>query len=311
MNQISLAPLRWLIAPFAALAAFIASQELFTVATGLIKPSLIPALAIWAISDWSSTAFAILTAVEIAPAKKGMVAIIAASALSIWHCALLFVAPHHPIAANYSYETITITCLGGFLIAGLLCARVIKNEEVDIPGDELVQVMLQQLAESRAQLEAESRDESAIDVYFENALESSSVHLIDRDMILLERELRYVNLPRTAYISAIRFAIAVERDAVYKNCKGEFLFFHQIVLDSAMRLSVMKNSESFWKTTATEYRAYENLTEEERRTLVERTETLLPIEREPELIERVEVEQQVVLEIAAELGLEPEYAMNT
>ena len=73
----------------------------------------------------------------------------------------------------------------------------------------------------------------------------------------------------------------------------------------------MKNSESFWKTTANEYRAYENLTEEERRTLVERTETLLPIEREPEPIERVEVEQQAVLEIAAELGLEPEYAMNT
>jgi hypothetical protein len=311
LNQTSLAPLRWLIAPFAALAAFIASQELFTVGTGLIKPSLIPALAIWAVSDWSSTAFAILTAVEIAPSKKGIVAIVAAIALSIWHCALLFLAPHHPIAASYSYETITITCLGGFLIAGLLCARVIRNEQVDIPGDELVQVMLQQLAESRAQLEAESRDEAAIDVYFENALESSSsTHLIDRDMILLERELRYVNLPRTAYISAIRFAIAVERDATYKNCKGEFLFFHQIVLDSAMRLSVMKNSESFWKTTANEYRSYENLAEEERRTLVERTETLLPVEREPELIERV-VEQQVVLEIAAELGLEPEYAMNT
>lgn len=310
LNQTSLAPLRWLITPFAALAAFIASQELFSVGVGLIKPSLIPALAIWAISDWSSTTFAILTAVEIAPAKKGMVAVAAAIALSLWHCALLFLAPHHPIAASFSYETITITCLGGLLIAGLLCARVIKNEQVDIPGDELVQVMLQQLAESRAQLEAESRDEIAIDVYFENAIESPSTQMIDRDMILLERELRYVNLQRTAYISAIRFAIAVERDAAFKNCKGEFLFFHQIVLDSAMRLSVMKNSESFWKVTANEYRAYEILAEEERRTLVERTEALLPIEREPEPLERELQPEPVLLEVAAELGLEQEYAMN-
>lgn len=311
MNQTSLAPLRWLVTPFAALAAFVASQELFSVATGLIKPALIPSLAIWAISDWSSTTFAILTAVEIAPTRKGLVAIVAAIALSIWHCALLFLAPHHQIAASFSYETITVTCLGGFLIAGLLCARVIRNEQVDIPGDELVQVMLQQLAESRAQLEAEARDEAAIDVYFENALETSPAQTIDRDMILLERELRYVNLQRTAYISAIRFAIAVERDAAYKNCKGEFLFFHQIVLDSAMRLSVMKNSESFWKTTANEYRSYEILADDERRKLVGRTETLLPIEREPEPVARVESEQQIVLEIAAELGLEPEYAMNT
>ncbi len=310
MNQTSLAPLRWLITPFAALAAFVASQELFSVGAGLIKPSLIPSLVLWAVSDWSSTTFAILTAVEIAPSKKGAVAIVAAIALSIWHCALLFLAPHHPIAASFSYETITITCLGGFLIAGLLCARVIRNEQVDIPGDELVQVMLQQLAESRAQLEAESRDEAAIDVYFENVLESSPTHMIDRDMILLERELRYVNLQRTAYISAIRFAIAVERDAAYKNCKGEFLFFHQIVLDSAMRLSVMKNSESFWKTTANEYRAYENLVEEERRTLVGRTETLLPIEREPELIEREAEAEPELLEIAASIGLKSEYAMN-
>lgn len=310
LNQPSLAPIRWLITPFAALAAFIASQELFSVGASLIKPSLIPGLAIWAVSDWSSTAFAILTAVEIAPTKKGMVAVIAAIALSLWHCALLFIAPHHPIATSFSHETITITCLGGFLIAGLLCARVLRSEQVEIPGDELVQVMLQQLAESRAQLEAESRDEAAIDVYFENALEASPAQAIDRDMILLERELRYVNLPRTAYISAIRFAIAVERDASFKNCKGEFLFFHQIVLDSAMRLSVMKNGESFWKTIANEYRAYEMLTEDERRTLVERTESLLPIEREPEPVGREAAPEPVLLEVVAELGLEPEYALN-
>ncbi|CAN5496642.1 hypothetical protein BH10CYA1_BH10CYA1_24710 [soil metagenome] len=312
MNQTSLAPIRWLITPFAALAAFIASQELFSVVASVIKPSLIPSLAIWTVSDWSSTAFAILTAAEIAPTKKGMVAVIAAIALSIWHCALLFLAPHNPIAASFSHETITITCLGGFLIAALLCARVIRNQQIEIPGDELVQVMLQQLAESRAQLEAESRDEAAIDVYFENAIEASPAQAIDRDMILLERELRYFNLKRTAYISAIRFAIAVERDAQFKNCKGEFLFFHQILLDSAMRLSVMKNGESFWKTTANEYRSYEILAEDERRILVERTVNLLPIEREPEPepIEREVGIEQILLEVSAELGLEPEYAMN-
>ena len=137
--------------------------------------------------------------------------------------------------------------------------------------------MLQQLAESRALLEHNDPAE-AIDVQFEFAKEPSQTRTIDRDMLLLERELRYINLQRTAYISAIRFAIAVEKDAAFNNCKGEFLFFHQIVLDSAMRLSVMKSTEPFWRVTANQYRAYENLTESERRSLVERTELLLPIE---------------------------------
>lgn len=77
-----------------------------------------------------------------------------------------------------------------------------------------------------------------------------------------------------------------------------------------MRLSVMKNGESFWKTIANEYRAYEMLTEDERRTLVERTESLLPIEREPEPVGREAAPEPVLLEVVAELGLEPEYALN-
>lgn len=82
-----------------------------------------------------------------------------------------------------------------------------------------------------------------------------------------------------------------------------------------MRLSVMKNSESFWKLTANQFRAYDKLTDEERRTLVSRTEALLPIEREPDLepVESEMVAEQILLEVATELGLEPEleYAMNT
>lgn len=294
-----------------------ASQELFSVVVSLMKPTLIPSLAMWVVSDWSSTAFAMLTAVEIAPRRKGMVSIVAAVALSLWHCALLFLAPHHPIAASYSHETITVACIGGFIIAALLSARVIHSEQFEIPGDELVQVMLKQLAESRAQLEADSREELRRDFGLESAIDEKPIYKTDRDMILLERELRYVNLQRTAYISAIRFAIAVERDAEFKNCKGEFLFFNQIVLDSAMRIGVMKNGEDFWKAVASQFRAYEALPEEARRDLVVRTESILPIEREPELepesepIERELVAEQILLEITTELGLEPEYAMNT
>lgn len=294
-----------------------ASQELFSVVVSLMKPTLIPSLAMWVVSDWSSTAFAMLTAVEIAPRRKGMVSIVAAVALSLWHCALLFLAPHHPIAASYSHETITVACIGGFIIAALLSARVIHSEQFEIPGDELVQVMLKQLAESRAQLEADSREELRRDFGLESAIDEKPIYKTDRDMILLERELRYVNLQRTAYISAIRFAIAVERDAEFKNCKGEFLFFNQIVLDSAMRIGVMKNGEDFWKAVASQFRAYEALPEEARRDLVVRTETILPIESEPELapesepIERELVAEQILLEITTELGLEPEYAMNT
>jgi hypothetical protein len=314
LNQNSLAPIRWLIAPFGALAAFIASQELFSVLVSLVKPTLVPSLALWAVSDWCSTAFALLTAVEIAPKKKGMVAIVAAVALSLWHCALMVLSPQHPIAASHSLETVCITALGGFLLTALLAARVIHGEQMDIPGDELVEVMLKQLAESRAQLEADSRLEVPNHIGAEYDYDEKPTYKTDRDMILLERELRYVNLQRTAYISAIRFAIAVERDATFQNCKGEFLFFHQIVLDSAMRLSVMKNGEPFWKPTANQFRAYDKLTDEERRTLVSRTEALLPIEREPDLepVESELVAEQILLEVATELGLEPEleYAMN-
>ncbi|MFN8554579.1 MAG: hypothetical protein U0103_24175 [Candidatus Obscuribacterales bacterium] len=317
MNKNSLAPLRWLIAPFGATAAFVASQELFSIIAGLIKPTLIPSLAMWAVSDWCSTAFAMYTAVEIAPRKKGMVALVAAVALSLWHCALMVLAPQHPISASYSHETIWITCLGGFAIAAILAARFIRNEQFDIPGDELVEVVMKQLAESRLQMEADSMDDAMLDHESFSEVSEKPTYKTDRDMILLERELRYVNLPRTAYISAIRFAIAVERDAALQNCKGELLFFHQIVLDSAMRLSVMKNSESFWKTIAHQFRAYENLTEEERRSLVNRTEALLPIEREPEAepAESELIAEQMLLEVTTELGLEVEpelqYAMNT
>jgi hypothetical protein len=295
LNQTSLAPLRWLLTPFAGVAAFVASQELFSILGNAIKPTLFPALVLWSVGDWCGTAFAILTAVEIAPQKKGTVAIVAAIALTIWHSLLLFVAPYHPISSMYSHETMTITALGGFVIAALLCARVIRNEQIDIPGDELIQVMLQQLAESRASLESNDRAET-LEVEFETALESLPLRAIDRDMLLLERELRYINLQRTAYISAIRFAIAVERDASFKNCKGEFLYFHQIVLDSAMRLSVMKSSEPFWKATANQYRAYESLSEQERRALIVETELLLPIEREPD--------SQIEPVVATELELE-------
>ncbi|HEY9732602.1 MAG TPA: hypothetical protein V6C89_11860 [Drouetiella sp.] len=314
MNQNSLAPIRWLIAPLGALAAFIASQELFSVLVSLIKPTLLPALALWAVSDWCSTAFALLTAVEIAPRKKGMVALVAAVALSLWHCALMLLSSQHPIAASYSQETICITALGGFLLLTLLTARVIHREQMEIPGDELVEVMLKQLAQSRAQMQADSAMEGSSDFFADYELDEQPAYKTDRDMILLERELRYVNLQRTAYISAIRFAIAVERDARFQNCKGEFLFFHQIVLDSAMRLSVMKNSESFWKPTASQFRAYDKLTDEERRALVGRTEALLPIEREPDLepVESEIVAEQILLEVTTELGLEPEleYALN-
>ncbi len=40
------------------------------------------------------------------------------------------------------------------------------------------------------------------------------------------------------------------------------------------------------------------------------TERILPIEREPEPIEREAALEPALLEVAAELGLEPEYAMN-
>ncbi len=247
--------------------------------TGVIKPTLFPSLALWAVSDWCGTAFAILTAAEIAPHKKGTVAIAAAIVLTVWHSILLFMSPSHPISATFSHETITITALGGFVIAALLCAQVIRNEQRVVPGDELIQIMLQQLAKSRALLE-QNDPADAIDVQFE--VSSAPLQSVDRDMLLLERELRYVNLQRTAYISAIRFAIAVEKDAAFTNCKGEFLFFHQIVLDSAMRLSVMKSTEPFWRVTANQYRSYEKLSDLERRALVERTESLIPIEAEPE-----------------------------
>ncbi len=249
--------------------------------TSVLKPTLLPSLALWAVSDWCGTAFAILTAAEIAPSRKGQVSIVAAIILTVWHSVLLFMSPSHPISATFSHETITITALGGFVIAGLLCARAIRNEQRVVPGDELIQIMLQQLAESRASLE-QNDPADAIDVQFENSNEPSQSRTIDRDMLLLERELRYINLQRTAYISAIRFAIAVEKDAAFKNCKGEFLFFHQIVLDSAMRLSVMKSTEPFWRVTANQYRAYEKLSDIERRALIERTESILPIEAEPE-----------------------------
>lgn len=315
MNGTSFAPLRWLVAPFGAVAAFVASQELFSIVVSLIKPTLLPSLVLWAVSDWCSTAFAMLTATEIAPRKKGMVALTAAVVLSLWHCALMLLAPHHPIAASYSHETICITSLGGFVIAALLAARAIRNEQIDIPGDELVEVMLKQLAQSRAQLEADFPDTNTPEFDFDSEVKETPAYKTDRDMILLERELRYINLQRTAYISAIRFAIAVERDATFQNCKGEHLFFHQIVLDSAMRLGVMKSSESFWKPTAHLFRTYENLTEQERRDLVDRTEALLPIEREPdaEPAESEIVAEQMLLEVTKELGLEPErqYAMNT
>ncbi|HEY9679177.1 MAG TPA: hypothetical protein V6C76_14305 [Drouetiella sp.] len=309
MRNTSLIPIRWLITPFAAIAAFYACQELFSLAVGLIKPTLFPSLVFWTASDWCGTAFAILTAVEIAPAKKSKVAVVFAGLLCAWHAILLYVAPRHPIAPTYSHETIVITALGGFLLAGYLVFRVRKHESVDIRGDELVQVMMQQIAESRAMMEAEMPSD-VLDFPFDRMPEVVPIEDDDdsdsqpekkpvtRDMLLLERELRYIGLERTAYISAIRFAIAVERDAAYSDCRGDFLLFHQIVLDSSMRLSVMPDSEPFWKLTASEFRRYENLTETERKELLHKTEMILPIEREPESEVNAESGPEILLETA-------------
>lgn len=314
LSQPSLTPIRWLITPIAAIAAFIASHELFSAFIALVKPTLLPSLVLYAARDWSSTTFALLTAVEIAPHKKGTVAIVSAVALCSWHAALLLVAPQHPVAAQYSHETITVTCLVGFVIAGFLAYRIEQRERFEIPGDELMQIMLKQLAESRELLEAEAREDETVEDYFQmDDADAPAPQAVDRDMILLERELRYVDLPRTAYISAIRFAIAVERDANFRNCKGEHLLFHQIVLDSAMRLSVMNESESFWKTTAQKFRNYESLSDLERALALSQTESILPVEIEPEPTEAMLQREQdaELLEVAANLGLKTEYALNT
>ncbi|MBS1992268.1 MAG: hypothetical protein JSS86_05510 [Cyanobacteria bacterium SZAS LIN-2] len=253
-----------------------------------------------ALTDWGACVACVFMGMKLTRTKPVMTSSVLAGILAVWHLCMIFVLFSYAPALDDAIVPYSIVYYGGLLVTGAVL--VLGYERRTVKGTQANRQALAELGRPSVYgqaltdaglgkgVSADGQPKSS-DKGLSQALsargsrlprtpefseaEERSASFFDLDLILLEDELLKIKPDRDAYISALRLAIAIEKDLGFVNCRARTFTFAELMRDVCTRLSATLGEEGEWITMAEGFRSYAQDDRLQRRTKIASYEDIL------------------------------------